>query len=174
MLYWAFLMVKKLLFPALLNSFVIAKAIIHEQFKHYIIKVGFVGVFDIDFYWGDGKWWFGELNLRFGGSGYAITKMGVNLPVMLVKLFVGDQWDNGNQKVEDAAVFVNERMCIDDWYRGFISTKELRNMLKSADISFVNDEKDPEPQKTFIRSFKTMCLKKMIKKLREIFITNHN
>lgn len=140
-----------------------------EIFKHYIIKVGFIGVFDIDFFWGDEKWWFGELNLRFGGSGYAITKMGVNLPVMLIKFFMGDRWDNGNIKVENAAVFVNERICIDDWYRGFINTKELKKMLNSADISFINDEVDPKPQKAFIRSFMIMWIKRVVKKLRKIF-----
>lgn len=134
-----------------------------EQFKLYIIKVGFIGVFDIDFFWGDSKWWFGELNLRFGGSGYAITKMGVNLPAILVKHFVGESWDNMKQKVDKTATYVNERMCLDDWYRGFISTNEYMSMIASADISFVKDKMDPKPQEVLEKQFRVLRIKRMIK-----------
>lgn len=57
-----------------------------EKYKLLVLRIGFVGVFDIDFYESGGKLYFCEMNLRFGGSGYAITKMGVNLPVMFDKM----------------------------------------------------------------------------------------
>lgn len=134
-----------------------------EQFKRFVLRVGFVGVFDIDFFWGDGKWWFGELNLRFGGSGYAITKMCVNLPVMLVKHLTGLSYSDMPKQINGAATYVNERMCVDDWYRGTITTKEYWDVLRSADISFVRDDKDPKPQKAFEKMFRKMQLKKTIK-----------
>ena len=56
-----------------------------EKFKKLFLKIGFVGLFDIDFYLSGGQFYFGEINMRIGGSGYAITKMGVNLPEMFVK-----------------------------------------------------------------------------------------
>ena len=136
-----------------------------EQFKQFVLRVGFVGVFDIDFFWGDGKWWFGELNLRFGGSGYAITKMGVNLPVMLVKCLTGLRYSDMPKQIEGTATYVNERMCMDDWYRGTISTKEYRDILRSADISFVRDNDDRKPQKAFEKMFRKMQLKKTIKSM---------
>ena len=136
-----------------------------EQFKQYVLRVGFVGVFDIDFFWGDEKWWFGEMNLRFGGSGYAITKMGVNLPVMLVNHLMGKKWDDMPRTVKGTATYVNERMCIDDWYKGFLTTKEYKSILKSADISFVYDEEDSLPQKMFEKDYMRLLIKRVIKQI---------
>ena len=56
-----------------------------EKFRTFIKKIGFYGIFDIDFYESVGEMYFCELNLRFGGSGYAITRLGVNLPVMMIQ-----------------------------------------------------------------------------------------
>jgi predicted ATP-grasp superfamily ATP-dependent carboligase len=136
-----------------------------EQFKRFVLHVGFVGVFDIDFFWGDGKWWFGELNLRFGGSGYAVTKMGVNLPVMLVKCLTGKSYVDMPKHIEGSATYINERMCLDDWYRGIITTKEYHKISGNADISFVRDDTDTKPQKVFERMFRKMQLKKTIKSI---------
>lgn len=135
------------------------------MFKQFVLKVGFVGVFDIDFFWGNGKWWFGEMNLRFGGSGYAITKMGVNLPVMLVKHLIGERWDDMPQKVKGTASYVNERMCIDDWYRRYLSTKEFKQTLRSADVSFVYDNNDQLPQKMFEKLYTELYLKRLLKRI---------
>lgn len=136
-----------------------------EKFKQFVLKVGFVGVFDIDFFWGDGKWWFGEMNLRFGGSGYAITKMGVNLPVMLVKHLTNQNWTKMPRQVNTTATYVNERMCVDDWYKGYLSTREYKRVTKSADISFVFDNTDPDPQKEFEKEIKKIWVKRTIKKI---------
>lgn len=110
-----------------------------EQFKLFVRKIGFMGVFDVDFFQSDGKMYFGELNLRFGGSGYAITKMGVNLPGMLVKSLYQEDISDMNKVVTSSAVYVNERMCIDDWLSGYISHAEYNNFVESA--SFSNDKK---------------------------------
>ena len=122
-----------------------------EQFKAFVRRIGFVGVFDIDFYYSGGKYYFGEMNLRPGGSGYAITKLGVNLPGMLVRHLRGESTVEMNRQITATATFVNERMCEDDWYQGHISSSEYRNVLSAADISFVFDEQDPKPQQVFAR-----------------------
>ena len=64
-----------------------------EKIKLLVQKIGFIGVFDIDFYLCDNKLYFGELNLRYGGSGFVIFKMGVNLPEMLVRSLLGEPID---------------------------------------------------------------------------------
>lgn len=124
-----------------------------DLFRDYIRRIGFFGIFDIDFYQSEGKLYFGELNLRFGGSGYAVTKMGVNLPGMLVKRLLGENIDDMNHKISTSALFVNERMCIEDWYRGYISTKDFHQIIKTTDIQFVKDENDPAPLYAFEKSF---------------------
>lgn len=136
-----------------------------EKFKLFVRKTGYVGVFDIDFYKSEGKYFFCEMNLRYGGSGYAYTKMGVNLPVMFVKSIVGESIDEMNKDILDECIFVNERMCIDDWYHGYITTYQLNEMLQSSDISFVKDDDDPMPYTALKNEMRYMRMKRMLRKL---------
>lgn len=39
-----------------------------DKFKKMMLSIGFVGLFDIDFYLCDGMFYFGEINLRMGGQ----------------------------------------------------------------------------------------------------------
>ena len=129
-------------------------------FQEFIRRIGFLGIFDIDFYQSGGKYYFGELNLRFGGSGYAVTKMGVNLLGMFVKTLLDESIEEMNHEVKSSALFVNERMCLDDWYRGYISTSEFHQLLDTADIRFVDDEDDSDPQNAFERELKVKRMRK--------------
>ena len=125
-----------------------------DKFKQLILKIGFTGVFDIDFYESNGVFYFCEINLHFGGSGYVITKMGVNLPAMMVKHLTGNTVDGMESVIAGTAVYANERMCIDDWYYGFISKKEYYKTLNSSDICFVSDDNDPLPKEIYEKEFR--------------------
>lgn len=139
--------------------------LIIDQFKEFVRRIGFVGIFDIDFYHSEGQFYFGEMNLRFGGSGYAVTKQGVNLPAMLVRHLRGEEISGMKMQIDTTATYVNERMCEDDWYRGLITSAQYRQILASADISFVRDEKDPKPQKIFARMHRMLPAKRFLRKL---------
>ena len=119
------------------------------QFISYIKTIGFCGLFDIDFYESEGSLYFSELNLRFGGSGYAVTKMGFNLPVLFVSILTENKYEIPRKYVSSMATYVNERMCVDDYIAGKISKKEYNNIVVSADICFVHDSFDPNPQRKF-------------------------
>ena len=136
-----------------------------EKFKQFVQKTGFTGVFDIDFYQSEGEMYFGELNLRFGGSGYAITKMGVNLPAMLVKTLYGDSIKGMQKTILGPSTYANERMCLDDWYMGYKSTKEYHRLIQSSDICFVNAPEDKGPQKRFNKEYRIAYIKRIIKKI---------
>ena len=136
-----------------------------EKFKQLVLAIGFIGVFDIDFYKSDGVFYFCELNLRYGGSGYAVTKMGVNLPAMMVNSFYGEVISNMKESIDGEAVYVNERMCFDDWNNGTISLKEYRKCLKSADIRFIPDEQDFRPEKEYNKIFRKRLLVNTVKRI---------
>lgn len=138
-----------------------------KMFKKLLIRIGYFGLFDIDFYQSDGKMYFGELNLRFGGSGYAVTKMGVNLPGMMIKSLCGESIDDMQKEVLGTATYVNERMLLDDWVSGYISTKKYSQMLSSADIRFVYDKDDSMPQKICDATHNNIStmIKRVIKKV---------
>lgn len=138
-----------------------------EIFRELIRRIGYVGVFDIDFFRSDGVLFFDEVNLRIGGSGYAVTKMGVNLPAMMVRFLSGESYADLPQALPpDAhAVFVNERMCLDDWFQGYLSTKACRQIIESSDISFVRDEQDPGPQQALEREMAGRRFRRLVRKI---------
>ena len=138
--------------------------LILSQFVEFVKRIGFCGVFDIDFYESDGKLYYGEMNLRFGASGYAVTKMGVNLPAMMVKHLCGDSYSGMPQYVTATATYVNERMCMDDWCYNYITESECRQLIRKADIRFVYDEQDTAPQIAFERQMKLLRFKRVMKR----------
>ena len=136
-----------------------------DKFKQLVLKIGFVGVFDIDFYESNGVLYFCEINLRFGGSGYAVTKMGVNLPAMMVRYFYGEDISDMQMAICGCATYANERMCMDDWYNGYISSKEYRRILNTSDIRFVPDDKDPLPETCFHSIVRKKIIRKSVKSI---------
>lgn len=136
-----------------------------EKFKRLVLDIGFVGVFDIDFYKSGGLYYFCELNLRYGGSGYAITKMGVNLPAMMVRYFYGESLDGMQTTITGSATYINERMCMDDWNSGFISYKDYRRYQRTADIRFVPDVNDPAPENAFRHEYRKRMLVNWVKSI---------
>lgn len=133
------------------------------QFTEMIRLIGFVGIFDVDFYQSDNVLFFGEINLRFGGSGYAYTKCGVNLPRMMVDYFIGKDvgW---NESISKESVFFNERMAFDEWVNRFISREEYESLRAKANILFVEDPSDPGPQKALNRTIQIRRIVNMIKR----------
>ena len=135
-----------------------------EAFKKYILSIGFAGIFDIDYYISHDLVYFGELNLRFGGSGYAYTKMGVNLPAMFVKYLCGEEYKSMPKTVTGSATYVNERMLIDEWLDGYITKKEYKHLKNDSDISFIEDDDDKEPSERLKKRMQIEEFKYFIKK----------
>lgn len=140
-----------------------------EQFCQMMRVIGYAGLFDIDFYSCDGDYYFGEINLRIGGSGYAVMKMGVNLPALFVRHMKGEQTDGMQKAITSTATFSNERICMDNWYDGFLSYNEYRQLLASSDISFIKDPEDPMPEKRYRKVFAKKRLKRAIKQMLKHF-----
>lgn len=138
-----------------------------DQFKEFVRKVGFCGLFDIDFYESGGMMYFGEMNLRFGGSGYAYSAMGVNLPAMFVRSLRGESIADMKQDVSDMATYVNERMCLDDYLHNYINEEELHNIIQSSDIQFVYDQNDIKPYRHLKREFFKIRLKRIRLQLKD-------
>ena len=134
-----------------------------SRFKRYILSIGYVGLFDIDFYKSGGNIFFCELNLRFGGSGYAITKMGVNLPALMVYALTNKEPKDFPTEIHQECEFVNERLCVEDWYRGYLSTKNFKALLNSHCYTFINDLNDTRPMEVLNREIRIKQIKKIVK-----------
>lgn len=135
-----------------------------EKFKEFIRQIGYFGLFDIDFYESSGDFYFSELNLRYGGSGYAVVKMGVNLPSMFVEKVLGNEVRDSNRLIDSDSIFFNERMGYNDLINGYISTNEYFHYVRSSNIFFIKDNDDYEPYKAYAKTLRTAFLKCWAKK----------
>lgn len=141
-----------------------------ELFKVLISSLHFVGIFDIDFLECQGKFYFDEINLRFGGSGYAVTKAGANIPALFVDYMTTGKYAEIEIESSVQMTFVNERICIDEWYAGNTSTKKFKEEITNADISFIKDVDDPEPYRLFERYVLSQAAKRWIRTLQSKLI----
>ena len=132
------------------------------QFSEYVRRIGFYGLFDIDFWESGGVVYFDEMNFRFGGSGYAYTAMGANLPVRFVRELRREPCLT--PEVKGTATYVNERMAVEDWNFRFLTEDEMRAMIERADIRFVYDERDPAPGRALERLIRQLRLKRTLRK----------
>ena len=135
-----------------------------EKFKRFIQSIHYRGLFDIDFLECGGQFYFDEINLRFGGSGYAVTKAGANLPALMADCFSGKKCDI-MKEVSESRSFANERTCLDDWFYNYSSYKDFWSAIEQADIRFVKDVEDAAPYQAFKRYVMKMRLKRFIKKI---------
>ena len=133
-----------------------------EKFEAFIKRTGFVGIFDIDYYTSGGVYYFGELNLRFGGSGYVFTRMGANLPAIFVNYCYGDDYNMYMRMIETESIYVNERMALDDWSRGYLTMDEMTRISRCADVHFVKDPDDKVPYRMFYITLLKLRLNKSI------------
>ena len=69
-----------------------------------------------------------------------------------------------NKAIESSAIFVNERICSDNWCDGYLSKREMYNLFETADISFVKDNQDKKPEKRFKWELKILLIKRYLKK----------
>lgn len=139
--------------------------VIIESFKKFILETGLVGLFDIDFYQSCGQLYFSELNIRYGGSGYAVVKSGVNLPALYVKSMMGTDVNDFDKQVEKESIYINERMAFNDLSNGFISLSDYCRFVRSADILFIDDMDDSKPHRVFNKMLLSVVAKYVVKKV---------
>ena len=143
-----------------------------EKLKAFVESLNYTGMFDVDAIEGNGKILFCEINMRFGGSGYAITKCGVNFPRMFADyMFFGKEIPDECKLDGIGKQFVSEKILLEDVTEKYLSKKEAYDIINKADIHFLIDDEDPGPFKKVERSFRytakiTMALKELYKKFR--------
>lgn len=136
-----------------------------EKFKQFIKEIGLVGLFDIDFYQSGGIIYFSELNIRYGGSGYAVVKSGVNLPSMFVETMMGVNVDSWDKQVTGESIYTNERIAFNDLRDNLISFCEYGKYVKEANILFIYDNDDFLPYKMYRKSLRKEAVKNIVKRI---------
>lgn len=175
---------QNVIIPALLQLLVVSKAYngialkgkvvpttgyetLLEGFKDFMRKTGFIGVFDIDFYRSGDRFYFGEMNLRFGGSGDAVTRIGVDLPAMYAR-YMTEGRSTGVYEftpVTSTAIYVNDKICFDDLRIRAVTFRQNNRFFREADIRFMPDKKDSEPFRRYHKAYMEFALKLEVKKI---------
>ena len=122
-----------------------------DQLTAFIGTLGLNGLFDIDLIGtADGQMYFVEVNLRFGGSGFAVTDAGVNLPGMYADYMIYGKPVDTELRLNGANKrFVSEKILIDEYVMGRVSRSRVRETIKNADILFIRDDSDRRPYRHF-------------------------
>ncbi len=133
-----------------------------EKLKAFMKLTGFTGMFDIDLYESRGEMYFNELNVRMGGEGAGLLASGVNLPGMYADAVNGKEIDFN--AAAPGITFVNERPLASEYEEGFITKKEFKRIIKSADAGCIYSEDDPAPYKEFGRLVRKGAFKRALSK----------
>ncbi len=115
-----------------------------DKVVKFVASLGFDGLFDVDLLkTNDGKLYFIEVNMRFGASGYAVTKAGVNLPAMFADyMFKGIPIDLNCKINTPDITFISEKIMLDEYVNGYLSKDDMAKLMESVDVHFVYDKDD--------------------------------
>lgn len=134
-----------------------------DEFKHFVRTTGYKGLFDIDFFDCQGKYYFGEFNLRPGASIGAYTNNGVNLPQLYVQSILEDYSDLWDATINETKEFINDRSCILEWQGGFMPFHRMLNMIAKKE-GFVYNNSDKLPLLPFWCDLSKQVIKQIIKR----------
>ena len=142
-----------------------------DDIVKFIGTLRFEGLYDFDLIETvDGKFYFVELNLRFGGSGYAITASGMNLPGMFADYMLLGKPIDMNCKLENTGKrFASEKIMIEEYIKGRIPKSKFKNTMKDVDIHFIECKEDMRPYRHFMRYFWVATFFRNYYKLRDKF-----
>jgi len=145
----------------------------YEEFinslNEFMKKLGFTGLYDIDLIeTKDGKMYFVEVNMRYGASGYAVTKCGANLPGLFVEhMYSGKSIEESHIEMESNKTFISEKVMIDEYTENYISRKELDHLMDETNIHFVKNEEDTRPYRHFKRYYYIAAVMRKLYAIRE-------
>lgn len=119
-----------------------------DRLRVFLRSTGFVGLFTVDVFQSGEKLFFGELNLRIGGSGVAVMAAGVDLATMAADTLRGCESIDETAQCREMT-FASERPLLNDRITGYIDRKEYQRLLRSADCRFLDAKDDRGPVRSF-------------------------
>lgn len=144
--------------------------ILAEEIIRFIASLDFEGLYDVDLIeTTDGKLYFVELNMRFGGSGYAITASGLNLPGMYADYMLSGKPLDLKCRVESVGKsFVSEKVLIEEYIKSRLSWGKYVQIMQTVDIHFIKDQDDTKPYRHFCRFYIIDKMMRAVYKIKEM------
>lgn len=119
-----------------------------EKLEKIVLKIGLTGLFCIDLIQSGEKIYFSEMNLRGGGSGYAVAQSGANIYGTLADMVYNGSVE-GPRNIQHPVHFLSEMIDFDGVIDSVISYSEYLNHLQHAEYRFIHNETDPSPWRVF-------------------------
>lgn len=123
------------------------------QIREFFKSIKYTGLFDVDLIETvDGKIYVVEFNMRYGGSGYAVTMSGVNLPGMFADYMLkGKPLDMDCAVKPPYKVFTSEKILMDEYRQGLLTKEEADKAMADAEIHFIKEAGDMKPYKHLMK-----------------------
>ena len=122
---------------------------LYKKIEKFISSIDLNGMFDIDLYEANNKFYFNELNLRFGASGYAITKSGINLPTIYINEI--NNKHNNYQELKKITVFTSDKTNLDNYEFGNNDWKDYLKAYDNTDFRFIVSKDNKKTNFSFKR-----------------------
>lgn len=133
--------------------------------KALIGELGYCGLIDIEVIRSGGRLYFNEINFRNSGVGYAVTRAGVNLPLMLLEFLLGQPAAEPAGEVRYGLKFLYDKAAWEEYIFGGLSRKQLRRYRDEADFTMLECADDPEPEKLFHSVMRGILAKERLKRV---------
>lgn len=116
-----------------------------DKIKAFIKKIGYKGIFDLEFKYLDGKAFFIEINFRIGAPHYAYNKAGVNIPYLYYLDTSGFDISDMNKNVKIRHKLIVEfNDLFNVKYRSISLYRWIKSVLE-ADSYAIYNKKDIKP-----------------------------
>jgi predicted ATP-grasp superfamily ATP-dependent carboligase len=115
-----------------------------------ISSLKLTGLFDVELIKSNGKFYFNELNLRYGAAGYVLTACGINLPRILPDFIMKGIKPQQMVGLKTGVSFVSEKVVFDGYCDGYLSWKEYCRDIHSAQIHFIKSAHDIGPYLSYL------------------------
>ncbi len=137
---------------------------IKKKIESLVTKLGYVGIFNIDFMVSNGEVFFVELNLRYATYGYGIYKDGVNIPALFIGVSNNRMILPSPNRIEEECTYLNEEIAYSNILDRKLSLRRYKEIKKRADIRFVYSASDPRPMICLRTRFVLQSLLLLIKR----------
>ncbi len=135
-----------------------------DKIQEFVKQFHYVGMFDMEFNYVNGKLYFNEMNFRSGGPNYSYFLAGVNLPDILIKNIMDIGYNPTDEDAKKTGFsIIYEKVAWEDYINGYISKSRLQNLLNNADYKLLENEEDSKPGKIFNRRIRLSALKHKLK-----------
>lgn len=134
-----------------------------NKIENMLKSLGYFGMFDMEIFSCNGRIYFNEINLRSGGPNYSYFLNGVNLPDIFVKELCGEGHSKDEEIIKEyGKTFVYEKVAWEDYIHSFLTKKEMKECINSADYTLLADKNDTKPNKVFYKRIRLSAMKHKI------------